>query len=572
MFSSNDSNLLKVKLCAMLILSIILCQMIWVLAVPLPLQGLGAMDDLARLGGNGAKISATGIDDASKGQLLSLNPKIDICIKILAKKIDGFPLILNRLDFVGLNSIRTADDVVGNTKAMDSMSKIRNAGPDTFESGKNFDSASSAVNGKGPTTLPGDTRPSGKLSFDRMTGLFPNVKGKFKDLGSKATKSLSDSSQAVRSKAGVLRDGLAKLKKLPKFSKQNLKSWITKSNSKARQSLSRLAIKRGRQGTATLGGNPWSPKRIAGFFSVKPFKSFMNKFSNKAAQSFSKLKKALGRSSAAIGQGSRQFVQRIARLFPKKSFNILMTRFKMKMNSNFSKTKSYLDLGKGILERIQRFRQTKKVQPERPMVPETQPGQAGKTMVPETQPGQTGKTVVPDEADGIDDLDEIDGFSLKFPSQEKLAPPKNPVKNRWQPKLETIVEEQPTLGQRLAQSTLGQRLAQSKLFGQKPFKSLMTQFKDFGKKVLEKVQNLRQSKKVQPEKVPGQAGKTTVPDEADEIDGFKIDFPSQDRLAAPKNPWWAQSKLFVQKAYKSWMTQFKGIKPPYSNSMVKDIY
>jgi hypothetical protein len=121
---------------------------------------------------------------------------------------------------------------------------------------------------------------------------------------------------------------MGRFKKLPNFSKTNLKSWFVKVNSRARQSLSNAAIARSRRGTTTLGRKPWNLKRIAGFFPIKSLKSLMTRLGNNAVQSFSKFKQALRRSPAMIGQGSRQFFQRIGKLFPRKSFNTRMTSFK----------------------------------------------------------------------------------------------------------------------------------------------------------------------------------------------------------------------------------------------------
>ncbi|KAH9812239.1 hypothetical protein DFH28DRAFT_407240 [Melampsora americana] len=367
MFFSNHVDLLKVKFPTILILSYIVCEMILVMAVPLPIfQAGGMVEDAARLGG-AVKNSATGLRDASKG----------------------------------LDGISSADNLMGTSKvidpALDSVSKLKNTGSSTLESGKTFDSASPVLNGKEPTTLPGLARPSGKQSYD---GLVPTVMRNSKAWGTKATQSLSDASQAVRSKVGIMQQSMGKLKKLPKFSMQNFKSWFTRYINKARQVFSRPGSVP-KTKTVTLGREPWSLKRIAGFFPIKSFKSLMTKFNNKAIQTFSQLKQALKSSPVVIGQAPRQFGQRIARLFPNKSFNLLKTRFQ--------------NLGKRVVERVQRFRQMKKVQPEQPTVAETQPGQLGKTTIPETQPVQSGQTTRA--------APEIDPDNPQVPPMENFQPP-----------------------------------------------------------------------------------------------------------------------------------------------------
>lgn len=263
MFFSNDSKLLKVKFSTILIMSIIFS----VMAVPLPMNLAGIMDDAGRFGTNAAKNSGDVIGGAGKV----------------------------------FDTPRPTDDIMGATRSLDdaqnSVSKMRNAGLDGFKPGKlpNFaddttkgkkvDSASSASKGQTPITLPGTEIPLEKLRLGRMMSMISDGMGKYLDWRKKAGLLLSESKKAYRTRAALMTEDPRRIGKLLRIPLTNYKSWLK-----------------------------------------------LNKARYKTAKSFPKLKPASG-------------PERIARMFPIKSFKSWITRFE--------------DLSKGLVERVQKFRQNR---------------------------------------------------------------------------------------------------------------------------------------------------------------------------------------------------------------------
>ncbi|KAH9812240.1 hypothetical protein DFH28DRAFT_407252 [Melampsora americana] len=169
MFFSNDSDFLKLKFPAIFILSVILCETIWIMAAPIPSQLIGMGEDIGRLSGNAAKNSPLELKDAGKG----------------------------------LNNLESTDDLMKTTKAIDpaqdsiSMSKVKNTGSDT-------------VHSAGFSKL-GDDGTNGKFS-NKAVKFFSNIKQAF----GRALEAISKSSRGFSQRIARL------------FPKKSFDLWMTR--------------------------------------------------------------------------------------------------------------------------------------------------------------------------------------------------------------------------------------------------------------------------------------------------------------------------------------------------------
>ncbi|EGG06669.1 uncharacterized protein MELLADRAFT_106596 [Melampsora larici-populina 98AG31] len=223
------------------------------MAVPLPMQFSGILDDVGRFGRNTVKNSDV-IKDSGKG----------------------------------LGTLKPTDDVMPTTKAFDhaqiSMSKLRHTGFDEFKtgklskfadettSGKDVNSASSASNGKDSITLPGTEISLRKLRLERAAMLVSNGIGKYQDWRKKLTQMLAKTRTKFRSRTSLMTEDTKKLEKIPQTLIKNSKSKLIELRKEAIQSFSKL------KPTRKHGGIPIGLKRIVGVLPIKSFKSVMNRF------------------------------------------------------------------------------------------------------------------------------------------------------------------------------------------------------------------------------------------------------------------------------------------------------